>query len=110
MHGAGDVDIVLKAAADDKIHLANTEHNHQTGNDNSRRRQETSPDIARSGVADVGGTVDADGSRGDLADSQDVHKLLLCHPTILLYLVLDERENRQSTTETEETDLEETEK
>ena len=110
VHGSGEVDIVLKAAADDEIYLANTEHNHQTGNDNRRRRQQTAPDIARGGITDVGGTVDADRPWGDLANSQDVHKLLLCHPAILLYLVLDERENRQSTAETEETNLEETEK
>ena len=53
MHGAIEVNIALKSGTYDKIHLANTEHNDQTRNDDSCSSQEAAPDIACGSVAHI---------------------------------------------------------
>ena len=110
MHGACEIDIVLKSGTYDKINLANTEHDNQTRDDNGGSGQQAAPYIACSCIAYICGTVDADRTGSYLADGQDIHELLLCHPTILLNFVLDKRENSQSTAKTEKTNLQEAQK
>ena len=58
MHGSGEVDIPLKSGTYDEIDLANTKHNHQTRDDNSYGGKQTPPNITRSRITDISGTVD----------------------------------------------------
>ena len=102
--------ISAKARAEEEIEAADSEHDDKAREDDGKGGEKAAPDGACSGVAHVGGAVDADRSGRYLTDSHYIHELLLRHPRMCLHLVLNERQDSQPATEPKEPDFEETEK
>ena len=82
MHGVGEVDIVLESDTYVEICLTNEEHNDKAGNDNRCCGEQTTPYAVGGSIAYVGSAVDTDRAWGDLTHGYNIHKLLLCHPTV----------------------------
>ena len=102
-----EIGIVLKMRAQPEIGTADSQHDDEARQDDGEGGEQTAPYRAGSRISNVGGAVDADGSRRDLAHGNDVHKLLLRHPAVLLHLDLNKRQDSQTSAEAEETYLEE---
>ena len=105
-----EIRISAKARAEEEIEAADGEHDDKAREDDGEGGEQTAPDAARSGVAHIGGAVDADRSGRYLTDRHYIHELRLRHPRIRLHLVLNKRQDGQASTEAEEADFEETEK
>ena len=93
--------------AEPEVGAAYCQHDDKTRQHDSKRREQAAPNGTCGGKTDIGGAVDADRTRRDLADGDDIHKLLLRHPAVLFHLDLDKRQDRQASAEAEETYLEE---
>ena len=105
-----EIRIGAEARAEEEIEAADSEHDDKAREDDGEGGEKAAPDAACSGVAHVGGAVDADRSGRYLTDSHYIHELLLRHPRMCLHLVLNERQDSQPATEPKEPDFEETEK
>lgn len=102
-----EIGIALKTPAEPEIGPAYGEHDNQARQDNGGGGENTSPYRSGSRISDIGGAIDADGAGRDLTHGNDIDKLLLRHPSVPLHLHLNKRQNRQASSEAEETDFEE---
>jgi hypothetical protein len=96
----------MKTLAEPEIRFADSKHDDQARQDNSRGGEDASPEPGGR-ITYVGGAVDADRARGNLTDSDDINELLLGHPSVLLNFHLDKRQDSQTSAETEEPYFEE---
>jgi hypothetical protein len=96
----------MKTPVEPEIRPANRQHNNQTRQDDSGCSQDTSPESS-GGITDVCSTVDTDRTGRNLADSNNIDELLLAHPSVLFHFHLDQRQDSQAPSESEESDLEE---
>ena len=96
----------MKTLAEPEIRFADSKHDDQARQDNSRGGEDAPPEPGGR-ITYVGGAVDADRTRGNLTDSDDINELLLGHPSVFLHLHLYQGEDRQTSTESEEPYFEE---